>query len=178
MTHASASRMRLPDGTEVEVRPLERYDRAELAEGTARLSSNTRYLRFMSPKQDLTPRDLDHLTDIDHHGHEALVAIDLTTREGVAVARYVELAAEPGVVDVAVTVNDAWQGRGLGTLLLLRLLDRAREEGHVTGRGTALAENAASLAMLRRAGFERRSQDGQLVEMERPLAATHRSPTR
>jgi L-amino acid N-acyltransferase YncA len=86
------------------------------------------------------------------------------------VARYVELAETPGVVEVAVTVDDAWQGRGLGTLLLQRILARARDEGHVTVRAEVLSENTRSRAMLRRAGFIVRARAGLMIEMERRLA--------
>jgi hypothetical protein len=96
----------LHDGALVEVRPLERGDRAALAAAAARLSPRTMYLRFAAPKPYLTERDLDWLTDLEHHAREALVAVDPVTREGVAVARYAELPEQPRVVDVAVTVND------------------------------------------------------------------------
>jgi RimJ/RimL family protein N-acetyltransferase len=153
----------------VEIRPLERDDRAGLAAAVERLSPRARYLRFASPKPRLTERDLDRLTDIDHHQREALLAIDPRTREGIAVARYAELPGEPGVVDVAVTVGDAWQGRGLGSALLARLLARAREEGHRAARADVLAENAGSRAMLRSAGFHGRGSTGGLLELELPL---------
>src|SRR4051794_32985985 len=112
----------------VEVRPLERDDRAGLAAPAERLSPRARYLRSAAPEPRLTERDLDRLTDIDHHRREALLAIDPRAREGIAVARYAELPDEPGVVDVAVTVGDAWQRRGLGSAMLARLIARAREE--------------------------------------------------
>ena len=163
-------RLVLPDGTAVEVRQLERKDRPGLAAAAARLSNETMYLRFASPKTRMTERDLDLLTDIDHHGREALIAVDPGTRRGVAVARYIQLAHEPGVADVAVTVDDAWQGRGLGSALLASLIQRAAAEGLLALTGTALAENARSLAMLRRAGFRPRSSTGSLKEFELPLS--------
>src|SRR3954468_991865 len=150
----------------VEVRPLERDDRAGLAAAVERLSPRARYLRFASPKPRLNERDLDRLTDIHHHRREARLAIDPRTREGIAVARYAELPDEPGVVDVAVTVGDGWQRRGLGSAMLARLIARAREEGHRAARADVLAENAASRAMLRSAGFQVRGSAGGLVELE------------
>jgi L-amino acid N-acyltransferase YncA len=165
----SSGGLMLADGAVVEIRSLERADRRGLAAGAARLSERTRYLRFASSKSHLTDRELDWLTDLDHHSREALLAVDPATREGIAVARYAELSDEPGVVDLAVTVNDAWQKRGLGGQLLSRVIDRAREEGHRAMRATILAENAASLALVRRAGFLLRSRDGVLVEFELPL---------
>src|SRR4051812_12843212 len=175
--HAVAPRMRvepgatlaLRDGAAVEVRALQPAAGDGLAAAVARLSSQSRYLRFASPKPRLTARDLDALTDVDHHRREALLAIDPATRHGIAVARYAELEGEPGepgAVDVALTVDDAWQGRGLGGILLARLLARARQEGHAVARASVLPENVASLAMLRRAGFRPRGWEGGLVELE------------
>ena len=159
----------LRDGAAVDVRPLERSDRAELAAAVGRLSAETRYLRFAAAKPRLTERELDHLTDLDHHGREALLAIDPRTRNGVAVVRYVEVPGEPDVVEVAATVTDEWQGRGLGGALLARLAERAADEGYAALRASVLANNGRSLAMLRRAGFTFRSADGPLHEYERPL---------
>jgi RimJ/RimL family protein N-acetyltransferase len=163
-------RLVLADGGTVTVRPLERSDRAELAAAIARLSDESRYFRFAAAKPRMTKRELDHLVDVDHHGREALLALDPRTGRGVAVARYAPVFGEPGVVEIAVTVADEWQGRGLGTALLSRLIDRAREEGHAVLRASTLAENARAIAMLRRAGFRIRPSDGALREYERPVA--------
>ena len=159
----------LADGGVVTVRPLERSDRAELAAAIARLSDESRYFRFAAAKPRMTARELDHLVDVDHHGHEALLALDPRTGRGVAVARYVPVPGEAGVVEIAVTVADEWQARGLGSALLRRLIDRAIEEGHAALRASTLAANARSIAMLRRAGFRIRPSTGALREYELPL---------
>jgi L-amino acid N-acyltransferase YncA len=172
----SPDKVTLADGAVIEIRPLERDDRQGLAAGARRLSARSRYLRFASPIDHLTERELDWLTDLEHHSREALLAIDPATGDGIAVARYIELGEEPGILDTAVTVNDAWQNRGLGSHLLARLIARARQEGHHAMRATILAENAASLAMVRSAGFQPRARDGALLEFELPLGAS--SPER
>ena len=159
----------LRDGSTVEVRALERTDRTGLAAAVARLSDRSRYLRFASPKPRLTEHDLDGLLNLDHHRSEAFLAIDPATRQGVGVARYAEFGAEPGVVDVAVTVADNWQRRGLATDLLTRLLARARDEGHTVARASVLAENAPSLALLQRFGFQAVAVEGPQLEMELTL---------
>ena len=171
MTGARTRPLVLRDGGVVEVRPLERGDRQGLAQAVARLSEDTRYLRFATAKPRLSERELDFLVDIDHHAHEALLAIDPTTRRGVAVARYVEISDAPGIAEVAVTVADEWQGRGLGGALVGLLLERAREEGYLAVRATVLAGNRRSLAMLRRAGFKPHSASGTLREYELGLGA-------
>lgn len=171
MTQLTRKRPRvvLRDGTAVPIRPLERSDRAELAAMVERLSERSRYLRFAAPKPRLTRRELDHLIDVDHHRNEALVALDPATGHGIAVVRWVAVAGEPGVAEIAVTVADEWQGRGLGTALLVRLLAMARAEGLATLRASVLAVNARSIAMLRHAGFRARPAAGALLEYELPL---------
>jgi GNAT superfamily N-acetyltransferase len=165
----------LRDGAAVAVRPLEREDRDALAAAVRRLSQRTRSLRFAVAKPQLTERDLDLLCDVDHHDREALVAVDPLTGSWTAVVRYGAFPGEPGAVDVAATVADEWQGRGLGTALLARLADRAREEGHLALRATVAADNRPCLRMLRRLGYvPRGAQDGQL-ELELRLPAPARA---
>jgi GNAT superfamily N-acetyltransferase len=121
------------DGT-VEIRPLERDDRERLAAAFAGLGEETRRRRFLSSANRLSERDLDALTGIDHHGHEALAAVDPRTGRIVGIARYIRLPREPHVAEVAVAVDDGWQRRGIGRRLLTELADRARAEGvtHLT----------------------------------------------
>ncbi len=162
-------RLTLADGAEVEIRALERSDRAALASAMARLSDRTRYLRFASPKPTLSERELDALTQLDRHDSDALLAIDPLTRDVLGVARFAAFLGEAGGVDVAVTVGDRWQGRGLGSALLGRLIEGARAEGHLAVRASVLAENTRSIAMLRRAGFVSRPVAGPLREFELAL---------
>ena len=169
LTREPRERLLLDDGSEVVIRPLQRTDRAGIKASIARLSDESRYFRFATAKPRLSERELDHLVDVDHHRHEALVAIDTATGEGVAVVRYVRLNGESRAAEVAATVIDEWQGRGLGGAMLARLAQRAREEGHCALRASTLAENRRSIAMLRSAGFKSRSRDGVLREYELAL---------
>jgi RimJ/RimL family protein N-acetyltransferase len=155
----------LRDGRVVAVRPFERRDRPLLEAAIGRLSDDSRYLRFASPRV-LDERELDRLVDVDHHVHEALLAIDPLTRRGVAVVRYVQLAEDRGVVELAASVADDWQGVGLGSAMLTRLTQRALDEGYSALRAYVLAVNRRAIAMLRSAGFRRRSGTGVLLEYE------------
>jgi RimJ/RimL family protein N-acetyltransferase len=146
----ASGRVVLRDGSEVVIRQIHRDDAPLLADGFARLGPESRRLRFLRRKDELTPAELRYFTDIDHHDHEALGALDLAARGGVGVARYVRDASDPQSAEIAVTVVDDWQGRGLGTELLAQLSGRARAAG--IRRFTALvsADNAAMIALLRR----------------------------
>lgn len=161
----------LRDGCVLDVRPLEPADREWLAAAVRRLSPDTRYLRFASPKPHLTKRELDFLVDVDHHIHEAILAADPTSGRAIAVVRYVQVPGEPGVVEIAATVADDWQGRGVGPALLAQLAQRAREEGHSALRATVLATNRRSIAMLLRAGFAPIKSQGTLREYQRLLTS-------
>jgi RimJ/RimL family protein N-acetyltransferase len=115
------------DGDAITVRELVPADRALLAAVFERLSPRSRYLRFLSPLQSLPERTLDRLVDVDGREHVALVA--LRDDEAVGVARYVRDRRDRGLADVAITVIDAEQGRGLGRRLLVALLDVSGARG-------------------------------------------------
>jgi GNAT superfamily N-acetyltransferase len=119
-------RRRLRDGTEIDVRPIRADDKERLAAGFERLSPESRYRRFFSPAASLTPSQLRYLTEVDHHGHEALLALEAGTDNGVGVARFVRTGGDPPVAEVAVAVVDDGQGRGVATTLLDDLAARAR----------------------------------------------------
>lgn len=122
-------RATLPDGAELVIGRLTPADAPVLADGFARLSVESRQLRFLAPKPNLSAAELNYLTEVDGHDHEALGAIDPLTDRGVAVARFVRDEADPTRAEAAITVADDWQRRGVGKLLLERLADRARAEG-------------------------------------------------
>jgi hypothetical protein len=101
--------------------PRPRASALLVAGGFARLCARSRQLRFLSPKQDLSPGGLRYFTDVDHHDHEALGAVDHPGGRGVGIARYVGDAVDPQAAEVAVTGIDDWQGPGLGTELVTQL---------------------------------------------------------
>jgi GNAT superfamily N-acetyltransferase len=136
--------LRLRDGTRLDVRPIGPADKRELRGAFDRMSPESRYRRFFSPVKELSDRDLAYLTEIDHHDHEALVAI--APQVGiVAVARFVR--ADEGRAEASIAVTDDWQGRGLGTGLLELLAERAREEGITHFVALVLTENRDALEL-------------------------------
>jgi GNAT superfamily N-acetyltransferase len=121
--------VRIADGAEVVIRPVAPDDSADLAAGFQHLGALTRYRSLGAPGTSLTPSQLASLTEIDHRSHEALVALDAATGEGVGIARYVRHHDDPMCAELACTVTDAWQRRGVGSALMQRLAARARAEG-------------------------------------------------
>ncbi|MGV3758284.1 MAG: GNAT family N-acetyltransferase [Actinomycetota bacterium] len=121
----------LADGQPLLVRPLVSGDRYELAAGFAELSLRSRQLRFFQPPEALDPEDLDYLTNLDYRQHFALAAFLLggPTPAGVGVARYLRDPSDPEVAEVAVTVLDEHQGRGIGTILTRELGEVAAARG-------------------------------------------------
>ena len=139
----------LRDGSQVLIRPVQSDDAPLLADGFGRLSAESRWTRFMTVKKELSPAELRYFTDLDHHDHEALGALGHGDGRGVGVARYIRSPRDPHAAEIAVTIVDDWQRRGLGTELLAQLSDRARQEG--VHRFTALvaADNVAVAGLLR-----------------------------
>ncbi len=145
-------RIELRDGSAIVVRPIRASDKAAIAAAFDRLSDESRYRRFLSPMPHLSRRQLEYFTELDHHDHEALIAFDERTRDGVAVARFVRSKVDPEAAEAAVTVADDWQGRGVGTKLLQLLADRARAEGVRRFTATLLAQNRSMLELLEQIG--------------------------
>ncbi|WP_341251547.1 GNAT family N-acetyltransferase [Euzebya pacifica] len=143
----SVDEVRLRDGTRMWVRPIRPTDRTRIEEGLQLLSPRSRYLRFHSAVQRLSSSQLAYLTEVDHHDHEALIALDpdLEGAPGIGVARYIRLAEDPTIAEAAITVLDDYQGRGIGTTLLGKLEPLAWERGIRTFRNYVLAENKAML---------------------------------
>ena len=162
MTDARPTRLR--DGSSVLIRPIAPDDRELLRRGFEELSERSRYMRFQSPMASLSDEQLSYLTVVDHHDHEALVALDPATGDGVGVARFVRVSDD--VAECAVVVADDWQGRGVATVLLDRLVDRAHEEGVERFTAIVLAETADALRLLERLGDVARHSYGPQVELE------------
>jgi ribosomal protein S18 acetylase RimI-like enzyme len=124
----------------------------------------------------LSDDQLSYLTAVDHHDHEALIALDVQSGEMVGVARFVRVQDEVG--ECAVTVADHWQGRGLGTELLDRLVQRAREEDVGRFSAVVLAENTEAIRLLQRLGDAAQRRVGAQVELEIALAEPPRADER
>jgi GNAT superfamily N-acetyltransferase len=148
-----------------------------LLRGFERLSPQSRYRRFLSPMPELSEETVRYLTEINHDAHEAIIALDEETGEGIGVARYVRHPERPDTAEIAVTVIDDWQGRGVGTLLAGVLSARAREEGITTFTALMLADNDDMMDILSHLGPVRIvDQEASTVEIEMPIPPVGLAP--
>jgi RimJ/RimL family protein N-acetyltransferase len=157
----------LPDGSEVIVRPVRPEDKPLFAAGWEHFGEESRYRRFMGHKAALTPRELEFFAELDHVDHEALGAIEPRTGEGVGVARYMRNTERAHTAEAAVAVVDAWQGRGLGGVLLRRLCRRATANSIDTFTASLLTGNRSMLRLFDRLGAVRtRAFDAGVLEID------------
>jgi GNAT superfamily N-acetyltransferase len=162
----------LRDGSLVRIRPLTPDDKDHILDGFRRLSPESRYRRFLSPIDELTPDLLRDLTEVDYRDRFAYVAFALDVPGaplGVGVARYVRLADDPRVAEAAVTVVDDYHLRGLGTLLLQALGAVALENGIDRFRAYALDSNRPLQELAARLGGEIHHESGGMVRIEADL---------
>ncbi len=136
------------DDLELLLRPVRPDDKRRLASAFERLSPETRYRRFFAPLERLSGTDLRYLTEVDHHDHEAIAAVNPENGAIVGVARYVR-SDDPTEAEVAVVVGDPWQGHGVATELLRQLVGRAREEGIDHFVALVMSENEEALELFR-----------------------------
>lgn len=157
-----ADRVFLRDGTPCWVWPLLPTDRAALVSEFENLSPESRRRRFLGPVVHLSDAMLKHLVDeVDGIDHVALVLMAEVGDDVVpaGIARCVRYPSQPAAADVAVTIKDDWQGRGVATALL-EVLMAQRPQGVTHLLTEVAAGNPASLAMLRRLGPTRTYDTG------------------
>lgn len=143
----------LRDGARLLVRPVLPSDRGKLADAQPGFSPESHYRRFFSAPP-LSEKVIGYLIDVDYYDHFAWIALaaDEPDEPGVASARYIREQDAPATAEVAFSVIDDYQGRGLGAFLFGALAVAATENGVHRFRARVLAENEPMRAILRRAG--------------------------
>ncbi|MGY0002562.1 bifunctional acetate--CoA ligase family protein/GNAT family N-acetyltransferase [Micromonospora sp. I033] len=161
----------LSDGTTVQLRRIRPEDAAAIVAMHSRFSERTRYLRYFSPYPRIPERDLQRFVNVDHRDREAFVV--LAGDRIVAVGRYERLGPGSPEAEVAFVVEDAYQGRGIGSVLLEHLADAARRYGIVHFVAEVLPANGAMLRVFSDFGYQvqRQYADG-VVHLNFPIAPT------
>ncbi len=151
----------LPDGTTVHVRPIRPDDEQRLLDMWERTSPASRRARFHGAFR-LTENNVDRFTDLDPDTQFALVATQGRGEDEriIAVVRYAREPDDPDQADFAALVEDAHQGRGIGTALVRHVAEAAYEDGIETLVGDVLADNRRMLSLIRDIGLKYRRNRG------------------
>jgi acetyltransferase len=169
-----STRATLADGSRIVMR-LVRPDDARYADAFFRwLSDETKYLRFMYAVKELSPDMVASALAQDGLKRVVLVAepeqhpaSDPTP--AVAIGRYAP-SPDPAACEVAITVGDPWQGRGVGRALLRRLIALAKRAGYRSMCATALTTNTKMIGLARAFGFEIHAEPAGVTTMRKSLA--------
>jgi GNAT superfamily N-acetyltransferase len=143
--------LQLRDGSEVRMRPASDGDAPLVAALHARCAPHSRRSRFLSPTRELAPGELETLLGVGSEYGRAVLAVTVDGGSAVGIANLD--GAGVGTARAAVLVEDAWQGRGLGTALLRKLAETAAGQGMTELTGVARADDLGVTRLLRRAGL-------------------------
>ena len=148
----------LRDGTAAGLRPSYPGDQHELVKREPLFSASTRYQRFLGAA-DITPALARYLAKVDYLDHFTWVAVG-SADVSVGGDTYVRSASDRALADISFLIEDEFQGRGLGTLLMGAIAIAARRNGISHFCADVLAENAPMRAILDHAGMMERAQAG------------------
>ncbi len=162
----------LRDGRAIQLRPIKPEDAPYEHEFFQRVGPESVYRRFFQVKTDLTPDELRHFTNVDYEDRMAFVAYQ--GDDMVAVGRYDVLLdkseGDKRVAEVAFLVQDNFQGRGVGSLLLQHLTVYARLQGITEFEAFVLDDNRAMMRIFRNSGYKLVRQLGEGVyRVEYPI---------
>jgi acetyltransferase len=162
----------LRDGTIVRLRPIRPEDEPLLQDLAQSMSPEDRRLRYFTAMKGLGHQLAARLAQIDYDREMALVAQPADADRALGVARF---SADPDNrrAEYAVEVRGDWKGRGLGYLLMTRLIEVARGRGVGELVGEVLSENRAMLRMCRDLGFAVAADSGDpgLMRVSKKLGA-------
>ncbi|MEZ4699739.1 MAG: GNAT family N-acetyltransferase [Rhodothermales bacterium] len=164
---------RIRNGSPVRIRPLMPSDREGLRHAAGQLSTDSFYARFHSMPFTLSEAQLDYFTRVDQQRHVALAAFDLAgdAETGIATGRYIQIGDLPAAAELALTVVDAYQRLGVGSLLLEQLIRIAATNGIGTFVMHIHASRRGLLRTLFAAGANVAQVEAGVAEIHLPLHA-------
>lgn len=143
----------LRDGSEVEIRALRREDEAAMLDAIERTSAQSLQRRFFVMKRHFSEKERAFFMDVDFKNHVAIVAVAEEGDRKVIAGGGRYIVFEPGRAEMAFVVIDAWQGKGIGTILMRHLAKLARDGGLQELTAEVLYENAAMRKVFEKFGF-------------------------
>jgi acetyltransferase len=159
----------LPNGGEFTLRPIRPDDAQMLQDFVQHLSPESRYKRFVSHSKELTPLMLARMTLIDYDREMALVAVQKSNERNVdgdlqmsekiiGMSQYIT-NPDRASCEFSLVVSDDFGGQGLGSRLMLGIIEEARDKGLQEIDGLVLAKNAGMLALMLKLGFESKNYE-------------------
>ncbi|MBR0713247.1 GNAT family N-acetyltransferase [Bradyrhizobium liaoningense] len=144
----------LRDGSSVEIRALRPTDEGDMLAALAQISAQSLQRRFFAMKRHFSDKERAFFMNVDFRNHVALVVVagDAGRQTIVGGGRYI--VVESGQAEMAFVVIDAWQGRGIGSLLMRHLVEIARDAGLHELTAEVLPENAQMLSVFGKFGFK------------------------
>jgi len=165
-----AARELLSDGSQIDIRALRREDEADLLAAIEKTSAQSLQRRFFVMKRHFSDKERAFFMDIDFKNHVALVALAEEAGRRVIGGGGRYIVFEPGRAEMAFVVVDAWQGRGVGSILMRHLIKIAGDAGLQELTAEVLPENAAMLRVFGKFGFKPVSRrDPQTVHLQLKL---------
>ncbi len=156
-------RLSLRDGREVTLRAIVPADAPEIVQAFERLSSESRYNRFMQHKKQIDGAALERGVN-PRPGRDFAFVATIPAADGIDIvgaAQYVPASeGNDQTCEFAITVAEDWRGTGLAAQLLASLVRRARRDGYQAMEGWVLAENTAMLALARKLRFKTEAVPG------------------
>ena len=141
------------DGKHIGIRALLPHDRDELVAAAARVSAKSLFRRFFGPKRSFSQQEIEYFTNIDFKRHVALIAVEKGLNREIIIGSGRYILTEPTEAEVAFTVADEHQGRGVGSALLRHLAKLAGDAGLKTLVAEVLPENIGMLKVFEHSGM-------------------------
>ena len=144
---------KLRDGRVIEIRAITPNDRSQMLDLIGKSSKDSFYRRFFSPKRNLQDSEIDSYFDIDFVNHVALVAVLEEAGQSIITGGGRFIVEKPGTAEIAFGVGDAFQGQGIGSALMRRLVAIARSLGISVLHAEVLSGNTSMLKVFEKSGL-------------------------
>jgi acetyltransferase len=155
---------KLPDNTEILIRPIKPEDEEMHLDFFYSLSKETNYYRFFSYRKRLTHEQLASFTQIDYNREVAIVAVAKENgKEKIVGVNRLVYYPNSEKYEFAIVVRDQWQAKGVGKILMDKLFRIAKDKGIKEIYGSVLAENSKMLNFAKKLGFEIIDTEGEIV---------------